>query len=214
MERSISCRIFVFISLIVLLSGIAVYASPSVQNGYFSDGLNGWTVEWGYVVNPSDYALFAEHPIDISSTLSQEFTIPSLAQVLSFEVLMSDTPGGDSDTSEWPDAFTASLLDPITNDPLVANEGYTDFFYIDNSGVIDTVADFTGRKVSLDVSGFAGSDVYLVFDLWMSYDGRETIVQLDNVEVSVIPVPGTLLLSMIGIGSLRVLKNIKFKKRS
>ena len=206
MESRISCRFTVFFSFLITLSGIDVYASPSIQNGYFSDGLNGWTVEWGYVVNPSDYALFAEHPIDISSTLNQEFTIPSLAQVLSFEVLMSDTPGGDSYSSEWPDAFTASLLDPITNDPLVANDGFTDFFYIDNSGIIDTVADFTGRKVSLDVSGFAGSDAYLVFDLWMSYDGRQTIVQLDDVEISVIPAPGALLLSLIGIGSLRILK--------
>ena len=206
MDSCISCRLIAFISFIITLSGITVDASSSVQNGNFSNGLNGWTVEWGYVVNPSDYALFAEHPIDISSTLSQEFTIPSLAQVLSFEILMSETPGEDSDTSEWPDAFTASLLDPITNNPLIANDGYTDFFYIDNSGVIDTVADFTGRKVSLDVSGFAGCDAYLVFDLWMSYDGKQTIAQLDNVEISVIPAPGALLLGLIGISSLRVLK--------
>jgi hypothetical protein len=52
----------------------------------------------------------------------------------------------------------------------------------------------------LDVSNWAGYDVLLSFDLWGGLDGMQTTVSLDNVNVSVIPAPGALLLAFIGTG--------------
>jgi hypothetical protein len=191
---------------LVFLAGTGAFAGPTLQNGDFSSGLDFWTVESGTVTDGGGYALFEEHPVDLSSTLSQVFTIPALANRLSFDVLMSYGLGGDYDPFAWPDAFTASLLDPVTLDPLLSNPGYTDFFYLDNTGVVETIATVWGNTVKLDVSGLAGLDAYMVFNLLGSADGMMTSVTLDNVNISVIPAPGALLLGLIGasiIGSWR-----------
>ncbi len=200
------------IIIIVASAGLTVFAGPTLQNGDFSAGLNNWTLEYGTVTDGGGYALFEEDLFSLSSTLSQQFTIPALALELSFDLVMSVVPGGDYDEFSWPDAFTASLLDPVTFDPLVSNPGYIDFYYVDNTGYLETVATVSGNTVSLDVSSLAGLDAYLVFDLWGSYDGMLTSVNLDNVEVSVIPVPGALLLGFIGIGSFGVFNISRIRK--
>ena len=176
-------------------------------------GLSGWTVECGVVTDGGGYAFFQEHPIDLSSTLSQEFTLPALVLELSFDVQMSAVPGGAYDPFAWPDAFTASLLDPLTFDPLISNQfPYTDFFYLDNTGYVETVATVSGNTVSLDVSGLAGMDAYIVFDLWGSEDGMLTSVSLDNVNVSVVPAPGGLVLGLIGMGAVGILRRSRIEK--
>jgi len=66
----------------------------------------------------------------ILSTLKQKFTLPDWSRLLlSFDVRMSVTEGGNKDPFAWPDAFTASLLDRVTLKPIIANPGRTDFFY-------------------------------------------------------------------------------------
>jgi len=177
-------------------------AGPTVENGDFSAGLTGWTVEYGTVTDGGGFALFQEHATSLSSTLSQEFTIPALALELSFDVVISSVPGGDDDPFAWPDAFTASLLDPVTFDPLISNPGVTEFYYLDNTGYEETVGTVSGSTVSLDVSSWAGYDVLLSFDLWGGLDGMQTTVGVDNVNVSVIPAPGALLLGLIGTGAV------------
>jgi len=202
----------IFIAFIIASAGLTAFAAPTVQNGDFSAGLANWTLEYGDVIDGGGFALFQESITVLSSTISQVFTIPALAQELSFDVIMLSVPGGDYDEFAWPDAFTASLLDPVTYNPLVFNPGYTEFYYMDNTGYVDTIATVSGNTVSVDVSGFAGLDAYLVFDLWGSYDGMLTSVSLDNVKVSVIPVPGALLLGFIGIGTVGVLNISRFRK--
>ncbi len=206
-------KLFGFSALIVAFAGLTAFAGPTVQNGDFSTpGLSGWTVEYGTVTDGGGYALFEEDPFDLSSTLSQGFTIPTLALELSFDVVMSAVPGGAFDPFAWADTFTASLYDSGDN-PLFANPlGIDEFFYLDNTGFVDTTGTITGNTVSLDVSSLVGQDVLLVFDLWGGDDGWLTSVSLDNVNVSVIPAPGALLLAGIGTALVGFLRRSRIAK--
>jgi len=184
-------------------------AGPSLQNGDFSiPALSAWTVEFGDVTDGGGFALFQEDPASVSSTLGQQFTIPSSAATLSFDLSGLLEPGGPYDPEAWPDAFCAYLLDPLTGDPLVSTVGGTEFFYVDSTGYLDTVASLTFNSstltATLDVSALGGLDAYLRFDLWSREDGWITYVGLDNVNVqgSAVPVPGALLLGLIGTGIL------------
>ncbi len=192
--------------LVCLLCAPLAIAAPTVSNGDFTAGLTDWAVEWGTVTDGGGFALFEEDAFDLSSTLSQVFTLSPGAQALSFDVVFASAPGGD-DFGSPPDAFTASLLDPLTFAELIFNPGYTDFYYQDNTGWVETVADITGNTVSLDVSSMAGyGDVLMSFDLWGGDDGMITSASVDNVSVSVIPAPGALLLAGLGaslVGAVR-----------
>ncbi len=200
MKRLVSFKSAVIAIVIVLSSSLSAFSAPSLQNGDFSAGLTGWNVEYGTVTDGGGHALFQEDPLSLSSTMSQYFTIPNSAQYLSFDVLMSSLVGGDYDPYSWPDAFTASLLDAATLDPLIFNPGLTEFYCFDNHGNRLTIATTAGNNVMLDVSGLAGQNVLLSFDLWSGMDGLQATVQLDNVNVSVIPAPGALLLTSFGVG--------------
>jgi len=59
-----------------------------------------------------------------------------------------------------------------------------------------------GGDLRLHLDGGQAMDAYLLFDLLGSYDGMLTGVNLDNVNISVIPAPGALLL--VGIGAVAV----------
>jgi hypothetical protein len=192
--------------LVVLCTALAGFAG--ITNGDFSTpGLYAWTVEYGTVTDGGGFALFEEDSSSLSSTLSQVFTIPALGLELSFDVVMTSVPGEEDET--WADAFTASLLDAATLDPLIYNPGYTDFYYLDNTGYLETVATISGNKVILDVSGLRGLDALLSFDLWAYYDGMVTTVELDNVEISAIPAPGALVLGLIGTGAIGLWRRFK-----
>jgi hypothetical protein len=54
--------------------------------------------------------------------------------------------------------------------------------------------------------------VLLSFDLWGGLDGMLTNVDLDNVNVSVIPVPGALLLGLIGTGLVGIIRKSRVGK--
>jgi hypothetical protein len=204
MSKTVCTRIPVVCMVVSLFVLSIASAAPTLQNGDFSTpGLAGWTVEYGTVTDGGGYALFQEDAASLSSTLTQTFNLPAGSQTLSFELLMtSESDGGPPTFVSWPDTFTASLLDPITLDPLIFNPGYTEFYYLDNTSLEQTVGTVSGNIVTLDVSSLAGKDVLLSFDLWGSDDGMSTIVKLDNVTVSgltVVPAPGALLLGSIGV---------------
>lgn len=200
--------VFGSIAFLLILT-LGAFAGPT--NGDFSSGLSSWTVEYGTVTDGGGYALFEEDPIDASSTLSQLFTIPPLALELSFDVELLAVPGGD-DYGFPPDAFMASLLDPVTYDPLVSNPGFTEFYYLDNTGYEETVGSVSGNTVTLDISGLRGLDAFLSFDLWGGDDGMITTASLDDVSVSAIPAPGALLLGLIGTGAVGFLRRSRTGK--
>lgn len=171
-------------------------------NRDFTLGLQDWTVVSGNVSDGGGYALFDEHPTQILSTLMQRFTLPNWTSMhLVFDVKMAAVPGGSADPFAWPDAFTASLLDPATLDPLVSNPGRTDFLYIDNTNSIITVGT---PLVRLDLTGLGGREAALYFDLIGGDDGMLTSVSLDNVEI--IPEPYSLLLWLACAGSFGFLR--------
>lgn len=201
MEDKGIVRFVVFGSVIAVLATVTAFGGPTLQNGDFSAGLSSWDVEWGTVSPDSGHALFEEDPVDASSTLSQPFTIPSLALDLSFDIELSAVPGGD-DYGFPPDAFMVSLLNPVTCDPLVSNLGFTEFYYLDNTDYEETVGSVSGNTVTLDISGLRGLDALLSFDLWGGDDGMLTTAALDNVNIAVIPTPGALLLGLIGTGTV------------
>ncbi|MCX5636147.1 MAG: hypothetical protein NTX52_00435 [Planctomycetota bacterium] len=124
------------------------------------------------------------------STLSQIFTMDAGSRTLSFDLVMG-IGGGETDV------FTAYLLNPLTNAPLIFIDGKDYFFSLSSDGDIekDELVSVTGDTISLDVLGLAGSDVKIVFDLAHEYgDGADTYAFLDNVNVSLIPAPGAFLL--------------------
>jgi len=161
----------------------------ALVNGDFSSGLNGWTVVSGSVTWDAGRAVFTEHETSLLSTLMQEFTIPGGDASLSFVAKMTTVPGGVDDPFAWPDAFTASLLNPVTLDPLTASPGRTDFYYVDNTGVV---------IVNLNLTGLAGQRAALYFDLIGSDDGLMTTVTLGNVQV--IPEPSSMVLWLLATG--------------
>jgi hypothetical protein len=177
------------------------------ENADFSAGLTGWTVVSGDVTHGGGYALFREHSSAILSTLMQEFFLPAGVVSLEFDVEMTAMPGGDDDPFAWPDAFTASLLDGATLDPLVSNPGRTDFFYIDNTNSIITIGTLSVR-IDLTGVGLDGREAALYFDLIGSDDGMVTTVSVDNVEVAV-PEPCSLLLWLVGPSTLGFLTRPK-----
>lgn len=188
--------------LITLWLAQPVAATMVPYNGDFSFNLDGWSVVSGNVTNGGGYAKFEEHSTAILSTLKQEFTLPEGVLWLAFDVKMSATPGGDDDPFAWPDAITASLLDATTLDPLVANPGRTDFFYMDNTNSLITIGTLT---ITTDLTGFGNRAVALYFDLIGSDDGMVTRVMVDNVEVAV-PEPCSLLLWLVGTGTVGIFR--------
>lgn len=175
-----------------------------LMNGTFDTGLSGWSITSGIVQHAlaggDGKARFVQddNNFDPSSTLSQPFTLNPGSLTLSFERQMQSIfVGGETDT------FTASLLDSIGN-PLVAIAGETHFYSLDSAGAEHTAAtgvSVFGNTVSLDVSSWANSNVTLVFSLAHDYtDALQTSVLVDNVAVSVVPVPGAGVLAGLGLG--------------
>lgn len=185
----------------LLVLSTVLWACTSAQadlvNGDFSDGLNSWDA-WGLVEPEGGQAVFYEG--DDYSMLEQVFTIPSLALTLSFDIQF--TRVADNTSGGLPDAFAVSLLDPDTFEPLVSNAGYSEFYYWEADGedeYVETVASVSGVTVSLDISGLRGLEALVAFDLLGGSDGYATTAYLDNVTISVVPVPGAFLLGMMGL---------------
>jgi hypothetical protein len=193
MAKSINAMVFWVLFVTVVFSSCA---TAQITNGDFNTpDLSGWVVESGAVTDGGGYALFEQGGYDELAILSQEFTMPDGALTLSFDVemVLEDEEGPGPET----DIFTAYLYDSSTNDPLGSISSDGEFFYMDNKDLIG----FDSRTVSLDVSGFDVDNAYLVFKLDSDLDDRTlTKVGLDNVNISIIPAPGALLMCVVGAG--------------
>jgi hypothetical protein len=196
-EQSILKSIAVSIAFLFALTH-SLHAG--ITNGDFSADLSiGWTIESGYVEWWADSSArlapdYDEETFFSHSTLSQVFTMDAGSQLLSFDLTM-ETGGGETDV------FTAYLLDS-SSDPLIHITGKDYFFSLSSDGDIeDELVSVTGDTISLDVSGLAGSNVKIVFDLAHDYDDyTNTYAFLDNVNVSLVPAPCAFILGSIGVG--------------
>lgn len=189
---------------VLLLAGSA--SATSVTNGDFSAGLSGWSIV-GPVSDGGGFALMAEDPVFILTSLGQAFTIPAGAVSLSFDHAMASLPGGPGG-SPFPDAFAASLLDPVTFDPILSTPGFPDYFYRDSGGLIDfdpAIVTLVGDRVTLDLTSVAGgANALLVFDLVGADNGLMTTVAVDNIKMEVIPEPLTVVVipsALVGLAA-------------
>jgi len=188
-------------------------ADPAVTNGDFSAGLAGWVI-FGPVSDGGGFALLGEDPVVALATLEQQVVVPTGATGLSFDYGLSARPEGPSGFP-FADGFAASLLDPVSADPILNTPGFTDFFFEDRTGFQDydpAIVSVTGGRVTLDLAGVAaGTDALIVFLLLGGDDGYATQAMVDNVEVTargteVIPAPAAAPLAAIGVALIGYLR--------
>ena len=101
-----------FVLTIVLL-GANAPAEAGIINGDFSNGLTGWTTTpSGSVSVVNQQAVLFESTTATEVDLYQNFTIPNNATMLFFTLgsLTTEPPS----SINFPDAFGASLLDPVS----------------------------------------------------------------------------------------------------
>lgn len=201
---------------IAFLFALTHSLQAGITNGYFPTDLTGWTVESGNVEqgpwpwpNGSDNGSvrlapdYDTFPFPLNSTLSQVFTLDAGSQTLSFDLMMATE-------SPETDVLTAYLRNPITDEPLISIVGKEYFFSLSSDGdiewepvLVSVTGDADGFTIALDVSGLAGSDAKIVFNLAHDYeDGVDTFAFVDNVNVRVplIPAPCAFILGSIGVG--------------
>lgn len=187
--------------LSIFVEILFLWLAPSTMAGIINpgfteggDGLDGWTHnDFVYVWLPGS-AQFTPDAERISNNafLSQVFTLDPGSTTLSFDGIIG-VPSAETGV------FTAALLDPITDDPLVRLDGQGYFFKI-SSDQIPADHDHLDFACSLDVSGLNGKEVKLVFNLNNDYpveNLNDSYVTLSNLAV---PEPATMVL--LGLGGL------------
>jgi len=189
---------FIFAGVFLFLPAHSIIAN--ITNPGFDDADEDGVID-GWVHNefvsawpsPSGSARFSpdEDRLNKDSLLSQVFTIDPESQTLSFSVTLS--------YSIETGVFTAALLDPDTEVPLVyLPEDLGHFFTISSDQV--PPGEERDFPCSLDISGLRGQQVKLVFDLDNDYLGMfDSYAILHNLDIQVIPVPGAVALGGIGV---------------
>ena len=190
---------FPVISVFLLLLILAEPLTAAITNGYFSDDPpgTGWTFGSNIDVTSDSTAYDGnglavlrpdDEEEDSTSHIYQDniFLLPS-ETTLSFDITMykSDS-GGDTDV------FTASF----------GTHQYT----LSSSDITGT---FYEETITFDLTGWASGPYVLSFQLVNDPDDIFTAVGVDN--VTLIPAPGALILTVIGAsltGLLRKTKNI------
>jgi len=194
---SIFVAIFIFLSTHLATANIT---NPDFSKGEY--GLESWTHEgfvsaWPHPDGSSPYGaakfLPDEERLIEDSFLSQVFTLDPGSETISFS--------GNISTPSETGVFTAALLNPLTDVPLVNSDGQGHFFII-SSNQIPAGQDNLDFIRSLDVSGLSGQQVKLVFNLNNDYpieNPNDSYALLYNLHISVIPVPGAVVLGSIGV---------------
>ena len=189
---------FRHIMLLAILSTMLLFETASaslLQNGDFSNGLNGWTVEQPVSVEGGEARIGQPGPND-DSLLSQDFTVPLWAPTI--HVRFDYTYVGTSLTP--PDEFWAwidfsvaggDFRETLLLDQLTGN--FDTLFFFDE--MIATPADLVGSANNATI-GFQLTESD-------SPGSAGTRVELDNVSAAPVPEPSTLLLlsaGLIGLG--------------
>lgn len=190
------CITHVFVLLVGVTCALP-YARATIINGDFEDGLNGWSIESGTFVAAPD--LTGNH-FAVSSQggrLRQVFDLPPGAQTLTFRYLYHQSgPGGGCCPFDFLNFY---LLDPLTFDNLIPPapgfELAALFLGQDHTGVYAANPDFvsvTGpdddglRYVNVHLAHLPSQqNVYLEFGSFEFDDGRDSLLAIDDVVVSV-----------------------------
>lgn len=214
---------------------MANFGEP-LTNGDFSNPLGvGWTdyesLDDVVSINHNNQAVLGES-WDVGQTyLLQEFTLPGNALSISFDYQpLFEADGAETFTASLLDPYNTALI-PTDADSYDDSESY--FFmhdWDDNYGYDEVIYDSTyvswvdlntgWYSVTLDLAslGSVDSDAILAFDFipWFgdySVDGQ---ILIDNVyctlspspgpDTTVVPVPSSILLGIVGIGSIRAIR--------
>ena len=182
----------------------------------FSSGLANWTSSDSTLVTAQNgLATITESVLAQETNLFLDFNVPAGATSLSF-ILNQVNP--DQDILSPPDAFGASLLDPVTGLSLVSTvDNTTDSFYVRDvvtgvtqgqaaDGVTTSpAADALPLLITLDVSKLIGQDARIFFRLIAGGELSTSNVVISDVIVHTrsVPEPGTL--SLVLMGSLTLI---------
>lgn len=228
--RKVIFSVILIVCLIVVMFTNLAWAVPT--NIGFEDGLNGWTSSGNVQVlsglgpltptEGSSFVLLSTGPFDVnndglpdsSSLTSDPFTLESNAHLLTFDYnfITEEFTGANALAFD----FFESYLTTPSGDQLIASldTTYTGFFPIDGGNPVvapdgSLFLDQTGFfNVSFNVSGHAGMDVALAFNISDEWDGSfDSGVFLDNINVTTtqtpatapIPEPATLILLSSGL---------------
>jgi hypothetical protein len=177
-------RVIIFVGIFLFLPAHSVIAN--ITNPDFDADENG--VIDGWVYNDDLVSAFTTGSVQFSpddeehlndSYLSQVFTIDPGSETLSFSGTISNV----AETG----VFTATL------------DGLN-FFTISSEDIPPTKNHLDFTCSPLDISGRWGQEVELVFNLNNDFLGElDTYVTLYNLRISVIPVPGAVVLGGIGV---------------
>lgn len=219
--------------LLLLLSWILVFFinTPLVQadivNGNFSGGLSGWTTE-EFFSDPPGWTSTTRVSVNINgiAVLTTEGSVPgtliSLNQgtgvIPSFSVLSFDFgfSGGNPNIEPdqysdlgFPDFLQVYFLDSIDDSPDL-NPGFVGIdpngpYDLNPLGLLTPILnnDFLLYHFSMDISGLAGREGILYFDLSNQDDGHDSLAFVDNVSITAaVPEPATFLLLGSGLAIL------------
>jgi hypothetical protein len=179
-----------------------------IINGNFDNGLIGWTTEGDVsVVNGMAVLDTAESEFGALISLNQQTGVIPGFSVLSFDFGFSGgNPTPPPET--FPDFLQISFFDSISDAPEL-NPG---FVAIDPLGIYDlnpigTLTPILNSNLlyhfSMDISGLAGREGVLYFDLSNQDDAFDSKAYVDNVTITAtVPEPATLLLQVSGLAGV------------